>query len=122
MCYNQSKSYFHYKAERKKSYKQMRIGVRDEKRGWGMRIKEGLVLRSIAGTNIVVPLGVASVDFHGMITLNESGAFLWRELERGGSMESLTAALLREYEVDEATARASVEEYVQKLEEVGCLA
>ncbi len=87
-----------------------------------MRIKEGLVLRSIAGTNIVVPLGAASVDFHGMITLNESGAFLWHELEGGGSVESLTAALLREYEVDEVTARACVEEYVQKLEEVGCLA
>lgn len=86
-----------------------------------MKIKEGFLLRNIAGSNIVVPVGAASVDFNGMITLNDSGAFLWKELEKGGDEETLTAALLREYDVDEATARSCAIDYIQKLDEAGVL-
>lgn len=86
-----------------------------------MKVKEGFVLRTIAGSNIVVPVGAAAVDFNGMITLNDSGAFLWKELEKGGDVESLTAALLRDYEVDEETARTCSADFIRKLEEAGCL-
>lgn len=86
-----------------------------------MKIKKGFVLRSIAGSNIVVPVGAASIDFNGMITLNDSGAFLWREMEKDTDVDELVAAILSEYETDEATARAYTEEFVQKLDEVGCI-
>lgn len=86
-----------------------------------MKIKNGFILRSIAGSNIVVPVGAASVDFNGMITLNDSGAFLWRELEKGSDADGLTAALLGEYEVDEPTARKCSEEFIEKLKEADCL-
>ena len=42
-----------------------------------MQIKPGFAMRKIAGSNIVVPVGAASSDFNGMITLNDTGAFLW---------------------------------------------
>lgn len=86
-----------------------------------MKIKEGFVLRTIAGSNIVVPVGAASVDFNGMITLNDSGAFLWKELEKGTDVEGLTAALLREYDVDAETARTCAADFMEKLKEAGCL-
>lgn len=86
-----------------------------------MKIKEGFVLRSVAGSNIVVPVGAASVDFNGMITLNESGAFLWNEMEKGAEMDGLVAAMLQKYEVDEETARTCAERFVAKLQEAGCL-
>ena len=68
-----------------------------------------------------MPVGAASVDFNGMITLNDSGAFLWKELEQGGNVDSLTAALLREYDVDEATARTCSADFIEKLKEANCL-
>ena len=86
-----------------------------------MKVKEGFVLRSVAGSNVVVPVGAASVDFNGMITLNDSGAFLWRELEKGADVDSLTAALLREYEVDEETARKCAADCTEKLLDAGSL-
>ena len=86
-----------------------------------MKVKEGFVLRSVAGSNVVVPVGAASVDFNGMITLNDSGAFLWRELEKGADVDSLTAALLREYEVDEETVRKCAADFTEKLLDAGCL-
>ena len=38
-----------------------------------MKIKSGLILRSVGGENVVVPVGEMSKKFHGMITLNETG-------------------------------------------------
>ena len=86
-----------------------------------MKVKEGFVLRSIAGSNIDVPVGQASVDFNGMNTLNDSGAFLWKELEKGSDVDGMTAALLCEYDVDEATARSCSAAFIEKLKEAGCL-
>ena len=43
-----------------------------------MKIKEGFIIRQVGGENIVVPIGKTGKDFHGMIKLNDSGAFLWR--------------------------------------------
>lgn len=86
-----------------------------------MKIKEGFVLRSIAGSNIVVPVGQTSAEFNGMITLNDSGAFLWKELEKGSDVDGLTAALLRDYDVDEQTARSCSAAFIDKLLEAGCL-
>ncbi|MDR0889712.1 MAG: PqqD family peptide modification chaperone [Oscillospiraceae bacterium] len=86
-----------------------------------MKVKEGFVLRAIAGSNIVVPVGEAGLDFNGMITLNESGAFLWRALENDTDIDALVKALLGEYDVDEKTARECVVSYIEKLAEAGCL-
>ena len=86
-----------------------------------MKIKEGFVLRKIAGANIVVPIGAVCVDFNGMITMNDSATFLWERLAEGADEDRLVNALLGEYEVDEKTARECVKTYIAKLEEAGCI-
>lgn len=78
------------------------------------------MLRQVAGEHVVLPVG-ADVDFNGMITLNETGATLWKRLEQEAELSDLTAALLAEYEVDEATATAAAEQFVIKLKEHGFL-
>lgn len=45
-----------------------------------MKIKEGFILRTIAGQHVVVPTG-QHLDLSLMITLNETGAFLWEKLQ-----------------------------------------
>ena len=40
-----------------------------------MKIKEGYLLREVAGSNIVVPIGEGELNFSGVITLNDVGAF-----------------------------------------------
>ncbi len=87
-----------------------------------MKIKSGFLLRTIAGSHIVVPVGNRSQDFNGMITLNDSAAFLWKQLETGATEEELTAALLRNYEdVNEETAHRSVAKFLNMLRNVDCL-
>lgn len=80
-----------------------------------MKIKNGYILRTIAGDNVVLPSG-DELDLSIMITLNDTGRFLWERLEKGAEVDDLVAALLAEYEVDEATARAGVAAFVEKLE------
>ena len=86
-----------------------------------MKLKENFVLRQVADTWVVLPLGAASLDFNGMLTLNESGALLWRALEKGGDREALADALTAEYDVDQATAMADVQEFLDKLLAAGCV-
>ncbi len=86
-----------------------------------MKLKSGFILRNVAGHSIVVPVGAQTVDFNCMITLNDTGAFLWQQLQEERSMQELTDALLAEYEVDTATAEADVASFVEQLQQAELL-
>lgn len=87
-----------------------------------MTIKEGFLLRTLGDTNVVVPIGQASVDLRGMISLNETGAFLWKCLQTAQTEETLVAQLLETYDVEEVRAAEDVARFVQLLRENGLLA
>ena len=87
-----------------------------------MKLKENFVLRQVAGSYVVVAVGAASVDFNGMLTLNDSGALLWRTLEGGADRAALLAALTSEYDVDEAQAARDLDKFLSSLQIAGCLA
>lgn len=80
-----------------------------------MKIKDGFILREIAGNFIVIAIGNAVKDFNGVITLNETGAFLWKQLEKGATKEQLLEALLNEYEVDNQVAEQHIDKFIDKL-------
>ncbi len=86
-----------------------------------MRLKDGFVLRQVGGHYLVVPVGAQTVNFNGMITLNETGALLWRRLQQACTAEELSAALLTEYDVSEETAAADVSAFVEKLQQADLL-
>ena len=86
-----------------------------------MKINENYVLRQIADTWVVLPLGDATLDFNGMMTLNETGSFLWSILEKGCEKADLVNSLLSEYEVTSEQAEADVEEFINKLRNIDCL-
>lgn len=86
-----------------------------------MKIKNGYLLRQVAGANIVVPVGEKSIDFSGVITLNDVGAFLWKKLEADLTKEELLAKLLAEYDVEENIAKADIDEFIARLEGAGLI-
>jgi len=85
-----------------------------------MKLKEGFLLRQVAGQTVVLPAG-GDLDLNMMITLNDTGAFLWQRLDKETDEAALVSALLGEYDVDEATAKAAVTGFVNKLRENGFL-
>lgn len=86
-----------------------------------MKIKSDYLLRKVADSYVVVPVGKATVDFNGMINLNETGAFLWQQLQKGADEETLLKAMLKEYEVDEETAAEGLVSFLNKLREADLL-
>lgn len=72
-----------------------------------MRINQGFELREMCGEQIIIATGVANIDFSKVISLNESAAWLWKQVEgKEFTPETLAALLMEEYDVDEATALA----------------
>ncbi len=86
-----------------------------------MQIKKGFKLRRIDDLYVVIAGAAAAQDFHGMITLNESGAFLWEQLQEPVTMEALCAALCAEYEIDAETALSDVVKFIDIVRENGLL-
>lgn len=87
-----------------------------------MKLKEGFVLRQVAGSYVVVAVGLQTLDFKGMIRLNDTGAFLWKQLtENECTEESLVVAMTNEYDVDDTTAANDVNAFVQSLKEADLL-
>ena len=86
-----------------------------------MKAREEFMLREIAGEAILVPTGEAALEIHGLISLNGSGMMLYRLLQQGTTEEAMTAALLAEYDVTEATASAEVRKFIEKMQKANIL-
>ena len=87
-----------------------------------MKIKEGFVLRKVGDTTAVVPVGAQTVDFRCIISLNDTGDFLWRQLQEDKNEQQLVEALLAEYEVAPEQAAEGVRAFVASLREAQLLA
>ena len=85
-----------------------------------MKIKEGFLLRSIAQEIVVVPVS-GDLDLNMMIKLNETGCFLWEQLQSETPVDEVVQAVLRKYDIEEAAARNYVEAFVKDLEKHGFL-
>jgi len=79
------------------------------------------LLRDVAGTQVIVPVGDAVTAFPGMITVNATGAYLWQLLEKEQTVETLTDALLERYEVARQQAVTDVEAFLEKLRPTGAV-
>ncbi len=82
-----------------------------------MKIKNGFVIREIAGQSVVVALGEASRSFNGIIKLNETGRVMWDVLSRGAEKEDVVSKILSEYDVDRETVKKDVDSFVNTLKE-----
>ena len=72
-----------------------------------MKINKGFELREMCGEYIIIGTGVENIDFSKVISLNESAAWLWRQVEdKEFTPESLAALLMGEYDVNEDVALA----------------
>lgn len=71
-----------------------------------MKIIDGFKLRTIGGESVVIGEGMAQINFNKLISLNESAALLWKNVEgKDFSVEDLSRILLENYEVSEDVAK-----------------
>jgi hypothetical protein len=86
-----------------------------------MKIKANFVLRQVAKSWMVLPLAEQNKNLNGVLSLTESGALLWRQLEEGCDMQTLADALVQEYGIPREKALADASKFTEKLMQLGCL-
>ena len=85
-----------------------------------MKVKGDYILSTIAGVNVVIPSG-DEMDLDVMLTLNDTGKFLWQQLQTEKNETQLLEAVLANYETDADEANAYISTFIQKLIEYECL-
>ena len=86
-----------------------------------MKIKDNFMLRNVAGSHVVLPMGASSAKFSGMLKLNETGVFLWENLKKEISEDDLVNTMLSEYNVSADQAKEDVKEFLDTLRSAGVL-
>ena len=85
-----------------------------------MRAKEGFSLLDVCSENIIVAGGKENIDFSTIISMNESSAYLWREIQgKEFTNEDLAELLCKEYDVDYDRALADAATISEKWIEAG---
>ncbi|MBQ8076861.1 MAG: PqqD family protein [Eubacterium sp.] len=82
-----------------------------------MKIKNGFAKRNIAGSNIVVPVGKNAGEFNAMITLNDTGSFLWDIFQKDITIDRAVELITAEYDVAPEKAREDIEKFVALLQD-----
>ncbi len=83
-----------------------------------MKIKSGFVLHSVGNENVVVAVEERTKDFRGMIRLNDTGAFLWKQMEKDCTEQSLINALVKEYGIAAELAKQAVTSFFSQFSDV----
>lgn len=84
-----------------------------------MKIKEGFVMREVAGQALVVATGKASQSFNGMIKLNSTAKDIWNLISEGKSESEIISALCEKYDVTEQKATADTSSIIEKMRSAG---
>lgn len=87
-----------------------------------MRIKPGYMLRKVMEVWVIIGIGDEAYTPNRIMSLNETGAFLWRILEDGAERSRLVESLVAEYDVDAQTAAADVDAFLTTLRSNALLA
>lgn len=86
-----------------------------------MKIKEEFILQNIADKWVVINTNAKSINFNKILSLNESGRFLWEQLENGAQFNELVDRLADRFGIDEALAQKDAESFIRKLRILECL-
>lgn len=82
-----------------------------------MKIKDDFALRKVADSYVVVPVNSLTLDFNGVINLNETAAFLFEQLQKGIEKEELVEKMFDEYDVTREKASADIDLFINKLKD-----
>lgn len=82
-----------------------------------MKAREGIIASQMGDEYVLVPVGEAANDIHGIVRLNETGSFIWKGITQGQEEEEIARHLIEEYAVDLDTARDAVRTMIARLKD-----
>ena len=86
-----------------------------------MKIKDGYILKSVAGSNVVIATGMERMDFRGIITFNDTGAEIFNMLNGTYTVEEIIEKLAKDYETSYDVVKADVMNLIEKMRSQGLI-
>ena len=80
-----------------------------------MKIKDGFILKDVAGSKIVIATGAQRINFNGVITFNDVGAEVFNMLDGTNSVEDIVSKISADYNVDSNIVKNDVEKLIEKM-------
>ncbi len=81
-----------------------------------IKTKINYILQEVGEEYLVIPIGDASEQFKGILTLNETAVLYWKEVEKGTTFDSLVAFAMGKFEdIDEETARQDIRDFLNEI-------
>ena len=80
-----------------------------------MKIKDGFILKDVAGSKIVIATGAQRINFNGVITFNDVGAEVFNMLDGSNSVEDIISKISADYNVDSNMVKNDVEKLIEKM-------
>jgi len=74
-----------------------------------------IVTRKTGNEYVLVPIANNIADMNSVYTLNETGAFIWEQINGKRSVEELIAAVTAEYDIDYENASIDVFEFIDNM-------
>lgn len=73
------------------------------------------IIRKISSSNVLISVGKNIANFNGYIQLNDSAAFLWKQLQEPKTAEELAVSLQNEFEIGTDQAQFDVKDFLDEL-------
>jgi hypothetical protein len=74
-----------------------------------------IVGRKTGNEYVLVPVTNNIADMHSVFTLNETGAFIWEQIDGKRSVGDIIATLTTEYEIDNKIAEEDVLSFIDNM-------
>ncbi len=84
-----------------------------------MKIKDGFIMKDVAGSKVVLPLGERQTEIRGIITFNDIGAEVFNMLDGTNSVEEIIAKIVNDYDAPYETVKSDVEKLIEKMRQNG---
>ena len=74
-----------------------------------------VVTRKTGNEYVLVPITDNIADMNSVYTLNETGAFIWEQINGKRNVEEIIGAVTEEYDIDKATAETDVFSFIENM-------
>ena len=86
-----------------------------------MKLKHTFEMMELDDQIVAIPLGDGAADYHGVVKMNETGAFIFGLLKEDVTEEDILGAVSKEFALPQDEIADSVKEYIAGFRDKGFL-
>ena len=80
-----------------------------------MKMKKQFILRTVAGDNILIPVGRAVTEYNGIFSVSPTAAVAFSSLAEGKNEDEILSDILESFDIDKETAKNDLDVFFEQL-------